>query len=54
MWSKFYFNKKHYGYLNAFIKVFQNFITLIKYIFLFFINNKNKQKIYLNRDIWFY
>jgi len=39
MWSKFYFNKKHYGFFNAFIKGFFGFITsIIKFLFFFFIN----------------
>jgi len=50
IWSKFYFNKKHYGYIMAFLKGFPKFIfSFIKYIFYFLIKNKVKQKIYLNR-----
>ena len=34
MWSKFYFNKKHSGFLVSTIKIFPNFISaIIKYIF---------------------
>ena len=50
IWSKFYFNKKHYGYLNAFVdgcpKLFSN---LIKYIFYSLLQNNIKQRIYFNR-----
>ena len=28
MWSKFYFNKKHYGYLKAFMSIFHNLICM--------------------------
>ena len=50
MWSKFYFNKKHYGYLNAFIKVFSNLISAkIKFIYYLFIFNSHKRKIYQMR-----
>ena len=34
MWSSFYFNKKHYGYLFALIKIFPKFLSsLFKFIF---------------------
>ena len=47
MWSKFYFNKKHYGYITAFIKVFFNLISaIIKYLFYLLIFNTHKKKIY--------
>ncbi|MDC6468959.1 glycosyltransferase [Candidatus Pelagibacter sp.] len=50
IWSKFYFNKKHYGYSVAFLKGFPKlFSSLIKYIFYSFIKNNIKQKIYFNR-----
>ena len=50
IWSKFYFNKKHYGYSVAFLKGFPKiFSSLIKYIFYSLIKNKVKQKIYFNR-----
>ena len=50
IWSKFYFNKKHYGYSVAFLKGFPKlFSSLIKYIFYSLIKNKIKQKIYFNR-----
>lgn len=49
MWGKFYFHKKHYGYLKAFSATFFDLIEgLIKIPILFFYN-KNKYLIYLNR-----
>ena len=53
VWSKFYFNKKHYGFLNAYIKLSPIFISAIfKMIFYFFIN-KRKKEIYLFRVLGF-
>ena len=50
MWSKFYFNKKHYGYLNAFIKVFLNLVSAkIKFIYYLMTINLHKRKIYQMR-----
>ena len=50
MWSKFYFNKKHYGYLIAVLKVFKNLISAkIKFIFYLVTLNKFKRKIYQMR-----
>ena len=55
IWSKFYFNKKHYGYSIAFIKGFPKLLSsLSKYIFYSIIKNKTKQKIYLNRILGFF
>tara|TARA_B100001173_G_scaffold290027_1_gene280293 strand:- start:105 stop:839 length:735 start_codon:yes stop_codon:yes gene_type:complete len=50
MWSKFYFNKKHKGYLNAFFKIFFNLISAkIKFIYYFLTFNSHKKKIYQMR-----
>tara|TARA_Y100000591_G_C21733137_1_gene645216 strand:+ start:207 stop:1046 length:840 start_codon:yes stop_codon:yes gene_type:complete len=50
MWSKFYFNKKHYGYMNAIIKTFPNLISsLIKTLIYSVILNKSKRDIYFMR-----
>ena len=47
MWSKFYFNKKHYGYLNAYSKMILALISsFFKFIFYLLFFNKNKSKIY--------
>jgi len=54
IWSKFYFNKKHYGYTVAFLDGFPKFFSgLIKFIFYFLMQDKLKQKIYLNRTSGF-
>ena len=50
MWSKFYFNKKHYGYLNALSKVMLNLLSgFVKYILYSILFNAHKKKIYLMR-----
>jgi N-acetylglucosaminyl-diphospho-decaprenol L-rhamnosyltransferase len=50
IWSKFYFNKKHYGYPKAFLSGLPNFISgILKFLFYSFINNKYKKNIYLKR-----
>ena len=50
MWSKFYFNKKHYGFFNAFFKVILNLASAIfKYVFYLILFNSHKKKIYLMR-----
>ncbi len=55
MWSKFYFNKKHFGYSRAFMKGFPKYISnIIKYLFYFSINNKTKKKKYFNRASGFF
>ena len=55
IWSKFYFNKKHFGFLKAFAEGFPRFfLTIFKYLFFLLINNKTKKKIYFNRASGFY
>ena len=50
MWSKFYFNKKHYGYSMALLIVFPSIITsMIKFFYYFLTLNTFKKKIYLMR-----
>ena len=50
MWSKFYFNNKHYGYLNATIRILKNLISaIIKSFFYTIIFNSYKSKIYKMR-----
>ena len=50
MWSTFYFNKKHYGYLNSLSKVFVKLLSsLIKTIFFTVLLNNGKRKIYYQR-----
>ena len=54
-WSKFYFNKKHYGYLKAFFHGSPKFISSsIRYFFYLLIKNKIKKNIYLNRASGFF
>ena len=55
IWSKFYFNKKHFGFFKAFIEGFPRFfLSILKYLFFLLINNKTKKKIYFNRASGFY
>ena len=50
MWSKFYYNNKHYGYFNATIKIFKNLISaFIKFFFYKIIFNNYKSQIYKMR-----
>ena len=50
MWSKFYFNKKHYGYFKAFSKIISNLLSaIVKYVFYLILFNTHKKKIYLMR-----
>ena len=50
MWSKFYFNKKHYGYVNSFLKIFPTLVSSqFKYIYYFIIFKKHEKKIYKMR-----
>ena len=50
MWSTFYFNKKHFGYLSSLIKVGGKLCSsFIKMVFYYLIFNKSKQKIYFQR-----
>ena len=50
MWSKFYFNKKHHGYLKALRATFPTMISSItKFFYYFLMLNKHKRKIYLMR-----
>tara|TARA_B100001093_G_scaffold509264_1_gene572967 strand:+ start:80 stop:940 length:861 start_codon:yes stop_codon:yes gene_type:complete len=64
-WSRYYYKKKHFGFLNAFVFGLLVFIRSIpKSIFYFVINNKLKSKLYylrasgfinalLNKRSWF-
>ena len=50
MWSKFYFNKKHYGYSKAILIGFPTLInSMIKLFYYFLTHNKFKKKIYIMR-----
>jgi len=45
MWSKFYFNKKYYGYLYSFFILFPSFLSSIIKFFLYKIIGNQKKKI---------
>ncbi len=50
MWSKFYFNKKHYGYVIALLRTFSNLSSAsLKYLFYSLIFNRHKKTIYKMR-----
>ena len=50
MWSKFYFNKKHYGYLVATLKILNNLLSAkVKFVFYLITLNNYKRKIYQMR-----
>ena len=52
MWSKFYFNKKHYGFFIAINKTFFNLVSAIsKYFIYTLIFNNHKKKIYKMRTL---
>ena len=55
VWSKFYFNKKHFGFTRAIkVNLFTYISSLIKFLFYLVINNNFKKKIYFNRASGFY
>ena len=49
VWSKFYYNKKHYGFLNSLIKSLPTFLSAVTKYFFYFLFNKKKKEIYLHR-----
>jgi N-acetylglucosaminyl-diphospho-decaprenol L-rhamnosyltransferase len=50
MWSKFYFNKKHFGYFNATLKILGNLISAkIKFFYYLITFNEFKRNIYKMR-----
>jgi len=55
IWSKFYFNKKHFSYSKAFLDGLPKFMSsLIKYFFYLLTKNEIKKRIYLNRASGFF
>ena len=47
MWSKFYYQKKHYGYLIGLWSTLPNFLSsFLKYLFFSFTKDNNKKSIY--------
>ena len=54
LWSKFYYNKKHYGFFSALLNGLPSFISAsIKFLLYLLIMNNEKSKIYFNRISWF-
>ena len=55
IWSKFYYNKKHRGYLIALIDGFPIFLSaILKFLFYSIIRNKKKKEIYLHRLLGYF
>ena len=55
VWSKYYFNKKNYGFFKAIRECFLGYISSIfKFLFYFIIGEDLKKKIYFNRASGFY
>ena len=54
IWSKFYFNKKHYGFFYAFLKGLPGFLSaVLKLVIYSLINKKEKKEIYQKRIFGF-
>ena len=54
MWSKFYFNKKHKGFLIATLNSFPTFLSaVLKFSFYSIFNHKKKRCIF-SKSIWFF
>jgi len=55
LWSKFYFNKKNFGFFKAITECLPTYISsILKFLFYTLINNSFKKKIHLNRASGFY
>ncbi len=55
IWSKFYFNKKHFGFFKAISKGLPSYLSsVLKFLFYFLLNSRTKKKIYFNRASGFY
>ena len=55
IWSKFYFNKKHFSFFKAFYEGFPRYCTsILKFFFYSLIINKKRKRIYYNRASGFY
>ena len=54
-WSKFYYSKKHKGYIYALMQGLPKYLSsMVKYFFYFIINKKYKSKTYYNKALGFY
>ena len=49
IWSKFYYNKKHFGFLYALISGLPVFLSATAKVLFYFFINKKKNQIYLQR-----
>ena len=55
VWSKFYFNKKNFGFFKAMIECLPTYISsILKFLFYSLMNSDFKKKIHLNRASGFY
>jgi len=53
IWSKFYFNKKHYGFFKAFIDGLPSFLSAVLKLLFYSLINHKKKGIYLHRVLGF-
>jgi len=53
IWSKFYFNKKHYGFIFATLNGLPTFISSLLKFLIYSILNNHKKNIYLKRSMGF-
>ena len=53
IWSKFYFNKKHFGFFAALKEVLPSFFSALIKLSIFFFLKKRKRDIYLQRILGF-
>ena len=56
VWSKFYFNRKHFGYLKAAVECFPTYCSaMVKFMFYYFLTKLfwNNEKILLRKKIYF-
>tara|TARA_Y100000992_G_scaffold285423_1_gene236377 strand:+ start:1419 stop:2309 length:891 start_codon:yes stop_codon:yes gene_type:complete len=54
VWSKFYYNQKHFGFFSALLNGLPSFISaIIKFLFYLLILKRKKSKVYLNRVLGF-
>jgi len=53
IWSKFYFNKKHYGFLKAFFDGLPSFLSAILKVLFYSLFKQKKKAIYFHRVLGF-
>ena len=55
IWSKFYYNKKHFGLFKALAECLPNYMSsILKYVYYSLTNNKTLKKKYFNRASGFF